>query len=113
MRTFPAVTIPSLLLFNGVTAQACAVGMAQEINGNWYCSEVTAVTYTDFPGFGFYEKITDMDADSGICSSERYNYSGSLSLLNEEVLFLTSLNVLILLIKASVSSLCISAAPLG
>ncbi|CAD6576857.1 MAG: target of Sbf [Alectoria sarmentosa] len=85
MRTFPAVTIPSLLLFNGVTAQACAVGMAQEINGNWYCSEVTAVTYTDFPGFGFYEKITDMDADSGICSSERYNYSGSLSLLNEEL----------------------------
>lgn len=99
MRTFPAVIIPSLLLFKGVTAQACAAGTAKEVNGNWYCSEVTAVTYTDFPGFGSYEKITDMDTSTGICSSERYNYSGSLSPLNEEVLFPASLNVLVLLIR--------------
>ena len=84
MCTFLAVVMPSLLLFNGVTAQ-CAAGTAQEIRGNWYCSEVTAVTYTNFPGFGAYEKITDMDANTGDCSSVRYNYSGSLSPLNEEV----------------------------
>lgn len=84
MRNFLAVFIPSVLFSNGVTAQ-CAAGTAQEINGNWYCSEVTAVIYTNFPGFGSYKKITDMDASSGDCSSERYNYSGSLSPLNEEL----------------------------
>lgn len=88
MCTFLAVVvIPSLLLlFNRVTAQ-CAAGTAQEIRGNWYCSEVTAVTYTDFPGVGSYDKITGMDADTGDCSRVRYNYSGSLSPLNEEVGF--------------------------
>ncbi|KAF6240147.1 hypothetical protein HO173_001757 [Letharia columbiana] len=84
MRTFLTVVIPSLLLFDGVTAQ-CAAGTAQEINGNWYCSEVNAVTYASFPGFGSYEKITDMNANTGDCSSVRYNYSGSLSPLNEEL----------------------------
>lgn len=91
MRTVHAVIIiPSLLQLlspfntNGVTAQ-CTAGTAQEINGNWYCSEVTAVTYTNFPGVGSYDKITDMDTETGGCSSLQYNYSGSLSPLNEEV----------------------------
>lgn len=74
-----------LTSLKGAAAQACAAGAASEINGNWYCSEVTAVTYANFPGFGSYEKITDMDASTGECSSVRYNYSGSLSPLNEEV----------------------------
>lgn len=85
MRTFLAVAILSIIFFKGATAQACVAGTAQEINGNWYCSEVTAVTYTNFPGSGSYEKITNMDVDTGNCSSVRYNYSGSLSPLNEEV----------------------------
>lgn len=84
MRTFLASFVLSVFLSNEVTAQ-CAAGTTQEINGNWYCSEVTAVTYTNFPGFGSYNKITGMDASTGDCSSERYNYSGSLSPLNEEV----------------------------
>ena len=77
--------IPSFLLSNHRVAAQCAAGTAQEINGNWYCSQTTAVTYTNFPGFGSYEKITGMDADTGNCSSVRYDYSGSLSPLNEEV----------------------------
>lgn len=88
MRTyFILITgiIPFLTTLDVVTAQACAAGDAEEINGNWYCSEVTAVTYANFPGFGSYEKITAMDEDSGECTSLRYNYSGSLSPLNEEV----------------------------
>ena len=84
MRTFLAFLAPSVLLLDEATAQ-CAAGTAEEINGNWYCSEVTAVTYTNFPGSGSYEKITHMDANSGACSSVRYDYSGSLSPLNEEV----------------------------
>lgn len=84
MRTFLAVVLPPVLFFSVTTAQ-CTAGTAKVVNGNWYCSEVTAVTYTNFPGFGSYEKITDMDATTGECSSVRYNYSGSLSPLNEEV----------------------------
>lgn len=93
-----AVLIPSFAVFDGATAQACVAGAAQEINGNWYCSEVTAVTYTNFPGCGSYEKITDMDANTGDCSSMRYNYSGSLSPLNEEVGFppLSKLNIFLM-----------------
>ena len=74
-----------LTTLEGAIAQACAAGAASEIKGNWYCSEVTAVTYANFPGVGSYEKITDMDADSGECGSVRYDYSGSLSPLSEEV----------------------------
>ena len=53
-----------LLARNGITpanAQACAAGSAQEISGNWYCSEVNAISYTNFPGTGYYSKVTDMD----------------------------------------------------
>lgn len=92
MRTFFVIGtavvagfIPFFATLEGVAAQACAAGTAKEINGNWYCSEVTAITYTNFPGFGSYQMITDMDANTGECGSVRYNYSGSLSPLNEEV----------------------------
>lgn len=92
MRTFFVIGtavvagfIPFFATLEGVAAQACAAGTAKEINGNWYCSEVTAITYTNFPGFGSYQTITDMDANTGECGSVRYNYSGSLSPLNEEL----------------------------
>lgn len=66
-------------------AQACAAGSAQEIKGNWYCSEVKAITYGNFSGNGYYNEVTNMDASTGRCTSEQYGYSGSLSPLNEEV----------------------------
>lgn len=75
----------TLTLTTSVSAQACAAGSAQEILGNWYCSEVKAITYTNFPGNGYYNKITGMDANTGQCTGEQYHYTGSLSPLNEEV----------------------------
>ena len=48
---------------------------------------MTAITYANFPGVGSYERITGMNAGSGECSSVRYQYSGSLAPLNEEVGF--------------------------
>lgn len=74
-----------LMCVTAVRAQACTVGSAQEINGNWYCSPVDAITYTGFPGRGSYNKVTSMNADTGVCSNEVHLYSGSLSPLNEEV----------------------------
>ena len=83
------VAVTSTTLFSATNAQACApgsgTGTAQEINGNWYCSEVSAITYENFPGHGYYNQVTNMDADTGQCSSRTHAYSGSLSPLNEEV----------------------------
>lgn len=56
-----------------------------DFEGNYYCSQVDAITYTSVGGAGSYNKITNMDSNSGTCSSEAYGYSGSLSPLNEEV----------------------------
>ncbi|KAL9103223.1 MAG: hypothetical protein Q9163_001710 [Psora crenata] len=66
-------------------AQACAAGSAKEILGNWYCSEVQAITYSNFPGHGYYNRVTHMDAETGECTSQTYHYSGSMSPLNEEL----------------------------
>jgi hypothetical protein len=56
-----AVAVASTLLLRIANAQACAAGTAQEINGNWYCSEVDAISYANFPGTGYYNKVTYMD----------------------------------------------------
>lgn len=85
MRNLVITGIGTLLGLNGVAAQACAAGTAQEINGNWYCSAVKAISYTNFPGTGAYNKVIGMNAANGECTTERYSYSGSLSPLNEEV----------------------------
>ena len=85
MRSIFVTGVSLFLVVHGAAAQACAQGTAQMINGNWYCSPVKAITYTNFPGTGSYLKITNMDAASGQCSSERYDYNGSLAPLNEEV----------------------------
>lgn len=74
-----------LILTGNAAAQACAAGTAKLINGNWYCSPVKAITYSNFPGTGSYLKVTDMNASSGQCKQQRHTYSGSLSPLNEEV----------------------------
>ncbi|KAL8916141.1 MAG: hypothetical protein Q9208_008678 [Pyrenodesmia sp. 3 TL-2023] len=68
-----------------VLGQECAVGTAKKIAGNWYCSEVKAITYSNFPGTGSYNKVTHMDINTGQCTTERHNYSGSLAPMSEEV----------------------------
>ena len=85
MRSIIAAGAALFLALHGVAAQACAQGSANELNGNWYCSPVKAITYTNFPGTGSYAKISHMDAKTGQCFSQRYQYSGSLAPLNEEV----------------------------
>ena len=44
-----------------------------------------SISYTSFPGTGFYNKVTKMLAATGQCETEKYSYSGSLAPLNEEV----------------------------
>lgn len=74
-----------LSLVTWVVSQAYVPGSAEFINGNWYCSSIKAITYTNFPDTGHYNKITHMDPSSGECTQQRHDYSGSLAPLNEEV----------------------------
>ena len=66
-----------------VAAQACASGAAQEINGNWYCQAVNAITYSNFDAPGTYNKVTTMA--NGVCESTPQSYSGAMAPMNEEV----------------------------
>ena len=90
VTTVAAILLAFQSLAFTVTAQSqCAAGsgtgVAEESKGNWYCSRAQAITYSSFPGHGYYNKVTNMDAETGQCQSEQYAYSGSLSPLNEEV----------------------------
>lgn len=66
-----------------VSAQACAQGTAQQIKGNWYCSAVDSISYTNFGSSGTYNQIIGMDG--GKCTSSPKEYKGPLAPLNEEV----------------------------
>lgn len=83
--TFLSVYLLILYASDGIFAQECAAGSASQYKGNWYCSPVKAITYSGFPGKGLYNKVTSMDAATGECKSKRYEYSGSLAPLNEEL----------------------------
>ncbi|KAL8888197.1 MAG: hypothetical protein Q9215_004320 [Flavoplaca cf. flavocitrina] len=84
-KIIPAIAIAAIHGAVSVTAQACAAGTAQQIGGNWYCSEVKAITYSNFPGTGSYNKVTNMDANTGQCTSEKQAYRGSLAPMSEEL----------------------------
>ena len=52
--------------------------------GNWYCSQVDAITYNGVGAAGSYNRVTSMDS-SGSCSSTPFSYSGNVAPLDEEV----------------------------
>lgn len=58
----------------------------QEISGNWYCDETDEVIYTGLGGVpGSYSRVTNMDADSCVCTKATQNFSGPLSPLDEDL----------------------------
>jgi hypothetical protein len=67
----------------GAAAQACASAPAQEINGNWYCQAVSAITYSNFDAPGTYNKVTTMA--NGVCGSTPQSYGGTMAPMDEEV----------------------------
>ena len=78
----------------GAVIAACAAGAAgqcpdgstpQVIDNMSYCEAVQAVTYQEFSGSGTYNKITNMDSQTGVCQSTTVGYSGPLTPLDEEV----------------------------
>src|SRR2546423_12788468 len=69
----------------GAAALACGYGIAQEINGNWYCQPVNAITYSNIDSHGTYNKVTNME--NGVCGSTSHSYNGAMAPLDEEVRF--------------------------
>ncbi|KPI45163.1 Protein TOS1 [Cyphellophora attinorum] len=67
-----------------IASTANSQGCIEE-NGNWYCQQTNAITYSNFGQAGAYSKITAMDSESGTCSSQRQTYKGGLAPLDDEV----------------------------
>lgn len=89
MRASLAVGAAFAASISGVSAQACAAGTAKQINGNWYCSPVDSISYTNFGSSGTYDEVVSMEG--GKCQTEPKAYSGPLAPLNGEVCFVLKL----------------------
>lgn len=92
MRASLAVGAVFAASISGASAQACAAGSAKNILGNWYCSAVDSIAYTNFGFSGTYNEITEMNG--GSCKSEPKKFDGPLAPLNDEVCLLFSKNCL-------------------
>lgn len=88
MKTFVTATaVIAACLPGAVLADLCTSGSTDD-DGNYYCQEVSAITYTGLSGSGSYNKVSNMDSTTGTCSSSAYGYSGSMAPLDEEVSFI-------------------------
>lgn len=70
-------TRPSLSETSG---QLCRGTAQQAADGNWYCSEVTAITYKNISQPGEYNRTTQVNSSTGLCDHEPVAYSGVESL---------------------------------
>lgn len=78
-----------LPLANCKTSGELCSGTAERAkDGNWYCSEVWAITYRNISQPGAYNRTTSIDPQTGLCSHERQSYpaTGPLTPLFGEVL---------------------------
>ncbi|EER40757.1 conserved hypothetical protein [Histoplasma capsulatum H143] len=82
MRSKLAIGAVLAASISTVSSQACDPGTAHLLGGNWYCSAVQAITYTNVGSSGTYNEIVSMNG--GSCSSRPKAYSGPLAPLNEE-----------------------------
>lgn len=73
-----AILITILLPFaHSKTAGELCRGTAElSKDGNWYCSEVRAITYRNISQAGAYNRTTYVDPRTGLCGHERLEYPG-------------------------------------
>ena len=77
LSTINAIAILLPALAQCKTSGQLCWGTAAQSNGNWYCSEVTAITYHNISSAGFYNKTTKIDPNTGLCTHERVSYSAT------------------------------------
>ncbi|KAJ9610559.1 target of Sbf [Cladophialophora chaetospira] len=78
-----ALTISTLLALAGAAAVVAQNNCYQE-KGNWYCSAVQAISYSNFGTPGKYQKVATMGS-SGECDFAAQSYSGGMAPMDEEV----------------------------
>jgi hypothetical protein len=85
------VILSTLTLTPSISAKTagelCKGTAAKAPDGNWYCSEVMAITYRNISQPGAYNRTTGIDPNTGICTHERVRYppAGSLTPLFGQV----------------------------
>ncbi|KAF2736585.1 hypothetical protein EJ04DRAFT_521802 [Polyplosphaeria fusca] len=62
------------------SAQLCRGTAAEADDGNWYCSEVSTITYKNISQPGTYNRTTGVDPSTGLCAHQPISYSGRGSL---------------------------------
>ncbi|KAJ8108987.1 hypothetical protein OPT61_g7786 [Boeremia exigua] len=83
-----AATIP--LVSCRTAGQLCSGTAERAPDGNWYCSEVMAITYRNISQPGAYNRTTNIDPNTGTCGHEtvRYPATGPLTPLFGQVVAL-------------------------
>lgn len=78
-----SLTAGPLLALAG-SAAVLAQGNCYQEKGNWYCSAVKAISYSNFGVAGQYQKVTAMGAN-GECNFAGQGYSGGMAPMDGEV----------------------------
>jgi len=104
------VALLPYLSLGKTSAQLCSGTSTLSDDGNWYCSQVTAITYKNISQPGEYNRTTRVNPKTGLCEHEPVAYSGvsQLTPLIGEVAALESIEVYETANKAE-SSRCICA----
>ncbi|ODV84480.1 hypothetical protein CANARDRAFT_29029 [[Candida] arabinofermentans NRRL YB-2248] len=78
---FSKTTLLSIVTILTSTANAaCSL-----VDGNYYCSETTAIVYEGIGYSGSYSDVTAMDESTCECTQESVSFSGTMSPLDEEL----------------------------
>ncbi|KAI4946771.1 hypothetical protein J4E91_006943 [Alternaria rosae] len=73
-RTILSTIILLPLAYSRTTKELCSGTAELSSDGNWYCSEVWAITYRNISQPGAYNRTTAVDPQTGLCGHERVNY---------------------------------------
>jgi hypothetical protein len=78
-HTFFNTLLTSLLpiAYGKTSGELCRGTGARAPDGNWYCSEVSAITYRNISQAGVYNQTTSVDPKTGICGHETVGYEGT------------------------------------
>ncbi|KAF2442521.1 hypothetical protein P171DRAFT_523321 [Karstenula rhodostoma CBS 690.94] len=73
---FSILVLFTRVAFSRTAAQLCRGTAHRADDGNWYCSEVTAITYKNISQPGEYNRTTRVNPRTGLCDHEPVAYSG-------------------------------------
>lgn len=74
------ILITTLLLpyvYSKTSGELCSGTAERAKDGNWYCSEVWAITYRNISQAGAYNRTTLVDPSTGLCGHVRQDYPGT------------------------------------